>query len=395
MKIHTVSRGETLCEIAERHGVSKKILSSFYGVKENTPLLSGEELLIPSPTRTYTAKASDTVERIALRFGVRRRELLTQNPHIGKCGVKEGDELILRTADTPLSTAASAGILYRSASEESLYRALPYLTYVAISSFVAGDCGARRIFDERRTMRIINENGKIPLLRITDTSGKEKYTDKKRREDFISELVALASGEGYKGVMLAVPGAVRDGCDCFAEFLVELRRKMIGEDLILITECDEKSPIYLSELSDGAVFSIERCGDCALGFDTFEKAKITAFASEGESSKSFLDLSPFASVGGEYITIDEAMKLARRGYCEIKTDEESLMSSFEYKGKSVRFPSLKNIKARLELSAELGFMGISFDIMRVPTTHLSLLGACFRNVSYAGFNSPGGCRCEP
>ena len=395
MKIHTVKRGESLADIAEAYGVPRKLLAALNGIKERTALTVGEELVVTLPTRTYTAKSGDTVDRVALRFGIRKCELLSQNPHISGGRLTVGDELILRLSDPPTSAAASGGVLYRGTSEEQLLRALPYLTYVSVSSAVVGDGKIGRIYDPKGALKIINDAGKIPLMRITDNGTGEKYMDKGRREAFTDELVDYAKKGGFKGITLAVGSASRGSDSCFAEFLVELRRKMIGEDLILITECDERGPLFLSELSDGAIFYCDRCGkDKESSFDAYERASIMAFASEAESSKSFLDVSPFATFCEEFITQDEALTLARRCSAEILTDEKSLVSSFEYKGKRVYFPSLKNVKAKLELAAELGFMGISLDIMRAPTSHLAMLGASFKAMSYAGLSSIGGCSRE-
>ena len=392
MKIHTVKRGDSLASIAEEYGIAKELLGRINGISEREELCVGEELFITLPTRTYKVARGDTAERIALRFGVRKNTLYALNPHIAKSGVSPGETLILHVAEPAAATAASLGVVYRGTEEEKLKAALPYLTYVSVSEAVADDGRLRHIFDSQRALKIINGSAKIPLMRVTDVGCGKKYRSKASREKFIAELVGAAGKKGYKGITLAVGGSARSSDADFTEFLMELRRKMIGEDLILFTECDENSPDYLSELADGAVFSYDRCGTDTEGdFCKCERAAAIKFAKDSESSKSFFDLPPFAYCGGEYITWEEAMALARRYRAEINTDEKTLLSSYDYKGKRVIFPSLKNIKARLELSSELGFMGISFDIMRVPQRQLYMLGAHARCVNYTGFSSREGC----
>ncbi len=395
MKIHTVERGETLSSIAEGYGIPTEILARINGLREREPLVLGEELAVILPTRTYKVSRGDTPERISLRFGIRKWELYALNPYIKDRGFSTGETLILRIAEPPSSAMASGGVLYRGTSEANLRIALPYLTYVSVSEAVVNDGKIKRLFDSGPALKIIRESGKIPLMRITDSGTGEKYKTADSRSSFISELVALAKNRDYKGVTLAVGSTSRGNDECFAEFLMELRRKMIGEDLILITECDEKSPSYLCELSDGAIFSYDRCAaDTEGSFEDCERASALAFANESESSKSFLDLPPFALWGNEYITWDEALSRARRACAKIKTDEKTLLSSYEYRGEKTVFPSLKNIKARLELASELGFMGISFDIMRTPIRHLYSFGACYRSVNYTGLTSREGCSRE-
>ena len=52
--------------------------------------------------------------------------------------------------------------------------------------------------------------------------------------------------------------------------------------------------------------------------------------------------------------------------------------------KRVAFESLENIKAKLDLIYELGLMGISFDIMRVPTEYLMTFHSLFALPTYGG-----------
>mgnify|MGYP003289527918 CR=1 FL=1 len=395
MKIHTVKEGETVAGIAEEYGISAEILARTNGIKERVQLATGEELAVTVPTRTYRVEKGDTPERLALRFGIRKSELYAKNPEIAGRQLYVGETLVLHILEPPVSVAASCGVLYPGCSERALRMALPYLTYASVSEAVVGDEKIKRIFDSERAIKIITDSAKVPLMRITDVGTGKKYKDKALSEAFISELVAMAKASGYKGITLAVGCEARVSDEHFSEFLLELRRKMIGEDLILITECDETSPEYLCELSDGAVFSYDRCaGDTSASFDERERAYTERFAVSSESAKSFLDISPFAVSGEEYTTVDEALARARRTRAQIKTDENSLLSSYEDRGRTVVFPSLKNIKARLELASELGFMGISFDIMRTPIRHLYMYGSQFKCVNYTGLTSREGCSRE-
>ena len=86
MKIHTVKHGETLSSIAEGYGIPTEIFARVNGLSPKERLLIGEELVVTVPTRTYKAVRTDTAERIALRFGVRKSSLYALNPHIAAKG---------------------------------------------------------------------------------------------------------------------------------------------------------------------------------------------------------------------------------------------------------------------------------------------------------------------
>lgn len=395
MKIHTVKSGESIDSIAEEYGIGRELLEKTNGISPRTQLTAGEELAVILPTRTYKVRRGDTPERIALRFGVRKNELFAQNPDISGRELSDGELLILRTDEPSHGIAASNGTYYRGCGIPRLKKMLPYTTYVSVAEASVGDGKIKSLFDGSGAVKTINDSARVPLMRIFDGGTGEKYKTKQTRAEFIDELINAASARGYKGITLATGECARGSDENFAEFLVELRRKMIGCDLILICEMDENTPIYLNELSDGTIFSYDKCAyDSPPDFSDGERSELGKFATSAESSKSFLDISPFAFSDGKYETIDEAIGEARRTRAEIVTDEKSLLSSYERRGHTTRWSSLKNIKARLELLPELGFMGMSFDIMRTPIAHLMMYNSLYKTVSYTGLTSREGCNRE-
>ena len=167
------------------------------------------------------------------------------------------------------------------------------------------------------------------------------------------------------------------------EFLLELRKRLLGCDLILITEVSEESPSYLSEYADGSILSFGKYGEPKRSFAEGEAAAYVRYATECEGSKTFVELPCLALAHEGYIPIGEALARARRGGCEIMNDEGSLYSFFEHKRWGGHtFPSLKNIKATLDCVHEYGYMGISFDIMRTPLSHLMMYNALFGTSTY-------------
>ena len=191
------------------------------------------------------------------------------------------------------------------------------------------------------------------------------------------ELIKLAMGGGYKGIVLDAC-RLSDSAKEFTAFLMILRRMMIGCDLILITEVDESSPLEFSEYADGSVMYYPKYAmDEPAGFDRGERAVLCDFACKGESSRTFIDLPSLARHGGEYVS--EALRHARRRGTSIRQNESTLLShiSDRRQGEYV-FSSLRNIKLLLELTGELDYMGICFDIMRTPLSHLMMYSAMFK-----------------
>ena len=383
MTIHTVKNGERIEDIARKHGVSAELI-----IRNNdltTEPTVGDELLILTPTRTHIAGRHDTPERLLLRFGISKRSLLSCNPGIGERELKMGDTVVIKYSEPAYGMGASCGEVYRGYDEKRLRAALPYLTYLSVSSAVIED-NIREIFDDRRVVDLALSSDKIPLLRLCDKKIGRKYGEKSEREALAERIVGFAADKGYRGIVLSRV----DDAEGVADFLMEMRKRMLGCDLILLTEINEKSPSYMSDLADGSIFSYSAFpsekdhGDV---WRAYEK-----FAEECECAKTLIALPVFARYKDEYVPLEEALHTARKRRYEIKHD--GMTASFSDGGADCHFPSLKSIKATLDKIHEYGFMGASFDVSRTPTAYFAAYNALFRPAIYTAVRAPEGCSRE-
>lgn len=110
---HTVRRGDTLWSIARSRGVSLDSLASTNGLSSNDTLSVGQVLSIPAASATlastnphaaasepftYIVKAGDTLSRIAGRFRVSIRDVLSWNG-LKSHTIKPGQRLVMYTQD--------------------------------------------------------------------------------------------------------------------------------------------------------------------------------------------------------------------------------------------------------------------------------------------------------
>ncbi len=366
MVIHRVEDGQTVTDIARGYGVDEDILRMNNGLSDEMPAV-GEELLVLTPTRTYVVRRGDSPERLALRFGIMRRELTALNPWIEREGLVPGRRLALRYDERKYGQTAANGYFYSGSNPDTLRERLPYLTYVTVASAIAEGGELKRIFDGRDAVGIVRMADKIPLLRIYCKGG--EASDERVDEELIEKMIYAAISGGYKGITLG-------GCLPCEDFIMKLRKKLMGSDLILFNEVDEGAPEYLCELADGIIFF----GPTALrdkgGFAS--RAALEGFAIKRESNRCMPELCSFSEGDGGFIPIAEALRIARRGGCRIERDDARGLCSFTHKrtGKYV-FPSLENIKATLDTVHEYGYMGISYDIARTPLSYLMMYGALF------------------
>ena len=391
MQIHTTRKNETTADVAREYGVDAEILREYNGLDGDEPI-EGEELLILQPTRTYTVAEGDSVERLALRFGVRRSELIAHNPEIIRRGLRPGMKLAIRYGEPSHGMAPSNGYFYPTCKRERLDLALPYLTYVTFAA--AADNGRHTVetFNAERVVRYVTERGKIPLVRIYDRADERTLRGDDMR-DYAKRMVEYAVKGGYRGIVLPPPRREVNE-DGYAEFLIELRREMLGCDLILVTEVCEPICRAAAEYADASIFDYSKLEkEAPPCFAEGEARAMSDYATRHESTKTFVSLPTFARGERGYKEIRELLGEARRVGGRVSVDDSTMLARLETRGGEWCYPSLKNTKAILDCISEYGFMGISFDCMRVPRAHLAMYNASYKTSGAPSVQST--VRCNP
>ena len=394
MFIHTTEKGETLYSIARKYGVPATMIIQNNALKSPDRLCVGQKLVILTPTRTYTVRGGDTTERIARRFGISERSLIRSNPALAKRKNTYPEQVLALKYDTPQHGCAILnGYYYRGCSDERLSLALTHAEYITVSAYKSSQGALERVMRDDEIVAEIKRHRCVPLMRIYDgrkggeiLAGIEKYTD---------AIISAAKRGGYSGITLAAIRAARDVE--FREVLFLLKKKAIGEGLSVLCEIsgDEGD---LTDICDGCVLTYEKCAMKEIPtFDDGERKFYTNFSERCESIKCFMDIPSFAYAGGECLLIHDANELAYRAQREIEYDPDKMICRFEYtkyaRGNrtpvQVVYEAPENIKAKLALAAELGFMGMSFDIMRIPTEYLMMIASSFApgaNYSLSSFD---------
>jgi LysM repeat protein len=385
MRIHRIKRNETVGEVAREYGVDEEILRMNNGLEGVEPVV-GEELVVLTPTRTYTVARGDTAERLSLRFGVREGDLIAHNPWIRKNGLVPGKKIALRYGERSHGTAPSNAYVYRGCREEEISDAMPYLTYATFAS--AADDGRRTVETAscKRAVDAVKQAGRIPLVRIYDRA-ENRALRGTEMDKYIGRMIEHAMAGGYKGVVL---GGDKGGKE-YPAFLLEMRKRMIGCDLILVTEMSESSEGCANEYADATVL------DCMPSDGYNERdtlAMLEDFATRLESSKTLVSLPTYAKGGDGYGEIRELLREARRRGGEIEVDGERGIACLSMRGKRWYYPSLESTKAILNAVGEYGYMGVSFDCMRVPRAHLATYNAMYKSNVAPRVSSVGKCNPE-
>jgi len=384
MHIHTVKEGETVFHIARKYGVSPAKIIENNGLVNPDRISVGQKLLILTPTRTYTVRGGDTLEKISRRFGVKERCILRANPYLSGTDAIYPEEVLAIKYDTPTHSAAVLnGYYYNGCTRDRLMLALTHCSLVTVSAYRATrggrlDC----VFDDGEVIKTVRDFGRAAIMRVYDP---REYDELAESEGAYREsIVKTAKEKGYAGVAMGAYRAAKN--PLFKNFMFLLKKDLLSEGLHLFYEYDGGGCAECCEIADGCVLIYEKCALAEIPtFEDGERKFYTEFAERQDSSKAFLDLSPFAYAGEKCITKAEADDIAYRVKAKIGYDPERMICSFEYasfgrgeRGRTtVRYEAMENIKAKLDLAGELGFMGISFDIMRVPIEHLMMISTSF------------------
>ncbi len=380
MKIHTVKAGDTVFKIAREHSTSPMKIIENNELENPDRLVVGQKLLILTPTRTYNVRGSDTLERISDRFEVKRKSLLAKNPYLsGTDKIYPGQLLSIKYDSPSYGLACANGYCYRGVTRDRLSLTAPYLTYLTVGAGVRDGNEIRLTFDDTEPLSFAKENGITPLFRVYDDS--LDFSDK-----YIDNLLLMAKAHGYGGVTSASYAAAKKEPRGYEDFLRRLKNGLSEYDMSLFLEVDGNSEMDVPDLADGCVIMYEKTPlEDIPSFDMGERRMMTDFAEKNSSWGAYMDIATLGYMGDEEIRKSDFERLAHSSGKEILYDEERGICHFEYnkyrngKKESVRvvFEALENIKAKLALVGELGFMGISFDVMNVPVEYLMMFETMF------------------
>ena len=383
MHIYRTGNNESVYDIAAVFGVSPIKIAENNELEIRGRLPKGREVLVLTPSRTYNAKGTDTLGRIAERFKTTKEALMRLNPELeGREKLYSGQLLTIKESTPSYGMISTNGYLYASTPRERLIAIIPYLSYVTVCSAVYKDGHVHSLYQNEDTVGLIKSFGRVPMLRI--------YLSDLPNEDdvsgFASSVSILAASGGFLGVTLSCLNTITNDKDRLNNLVFTVRKTLMENDLLLFVEGDLDGDTSYMDYADAGILTYDKLHVAdAPSFMDGERAALEKFAYSGESSRTFLEISSFAYSGGKYIEKREGVRLCDKRRAETVYDDERMLkrASFgKHKKREIIFESLENTKAKLELVSELGFMGISFDIGRVCTSDLMIAASMFDVISY-------------
>lgn len=253
MEIYVVKYGDSIEAIAHKYGITVERLITDNGLINPHSLVIGQALVILKPQKTYTVLPGDTLESIAEKNGISLMELIRNNPFLfDREYIFSGESLVIEydtIKDIEVNGYSSAYI-----SQDILYRALPYLTYVSIYNYqFKNNSRIINFGDDTEIIREAKKYSTIPLLMISalspigeiDVSYLYKILlDNELNDGLINEILNLVRSKGYMGVNLLISLFTKYNQDLYLKIFQKLSVALRNENYIFMITI---SPDYFQE----------------------------------------------------------------------------------------------------------------------------------------------------
>lgn len=401
MIIYTVKSGDTLYEIAKTYRSSEKLLAEVNGLDDPSYLSVGQALIIPFPKTVHTVSSGETLSTISRVYGVTRRNLWQNNPHLyGDDDLTVGDELVIEYDETPTKTLSVNSFAYPCIDQKIFRQALPYLSTLTPFSYGFTSEGDLVGLPDDTVIETTKEYGvpSVLLLSTLNTDGKfdnslshALLSDETAQEYLLSNLVSLMLLKGFSSLVIDFEFMFSEDRLPFVDFLKRAKRALtpyrfkLGAALAPKTRRDHNGLMFdahdyrlIGDVCDFVQLMTYEWGYCyelpyALSPYHEIKRVIEYAISEIPHQKIVLGIPNYAydltlsnigtALETKLISFSDALLLAREKKAEIQFDERAKMPYFRYFDHKtehrVWFEDARSYQALLSLVLEYDLDGVS------------------------------------
>jgi spore germination protein len=262
MIIHVVQPGETIYTIAAYYDISETRLVEENGLTNPENLVIGQTIVITTPSQVYVAREGDTLESIAVAFGVSRLQLMRNNPNLnGRDSLYQG-ELIIISFDTQGSISINA-YAYPFINQDILRKTLPYLTYLTIFNYRTLENGEITGSDETEIIQITKAYGVAPLMSLSTLTYQgisdlrvinRILYDEEILEIHVNNIVNILREKAYYGLNISLINLNQENRIAYEHYINLISVRLREEGYVLFITLTPRILLNSSEIS------IERIG---------------------------------------------------------------------------------------------------------------------------------------
>lgn len=208
MIIHVVSQGDTVWKIAEEYGVSPQRVAADNGLVQNR-LVIGQALLILIPDIVHTVRRGETLADIAQRIWRTEMELIQNNSDLGlNRNIYTGQTLVISYTDRKQRSIAVNGYAYTDIMPSVLKRTLPYLSSLTVFGYGITKEGELIPIDDDPLIEMAWQNESAPVMVLSSitedgtfsgTRARALFRDLALQNKVLNQVIALMLPKGLRG----------------------------------------------------------------------------------------------------------------------------------------------------------------------------------------------------
>lgn len=223
---HVVKSGETLWMISNQYEVPMDAIIAANRIQNPSLIYPGTVLAIP-PIR-YKVQPGDTIGQIADRYGTTVEEIIRmnqiQNPNI----LYVNSNLIIPRRKPSIETNA---FTYQSGveAEESIGGVAQYLTYLAMFAYVIQADGSLELYmnNDVDAIQAGLSKGALPMMSITNFTVNEAgeniahavLSNEENRQQLLNNILSILKEKGYRGLNVDFENVLPDDRQLYNQFL--------------------------------------------------------------------------------------------------------------------------------------------------------------------------------
>ena len=191
----------------------------------------------------YIVQPGDTIYSISRQFDLTTAQLLSVNPELRDGRLTIGQTLRIPESRDVRPTIEVNGYAYPTISPDSVYAALPYLTYLSILGYNIQADGTLSSIDDAWLIEAARENGVAPLMVVSNIDPDIGFSselahailsDAALHRVMIDTIIAHLRAGNYYGVNLNFAELAHEDYFSYAEFLQSLSLQLHPLGYILV-----------------------------------------------------------------------------------------------------------------------------------------------------------------
>ncbi|NLL72383.1 MAG: LysM peptidoglycan-binding domain-containing protein [Clostridiales bacterium] len=399
MIIHIVGQGETIYSIASEYGKSADRLALENGITTADNLAIGEAMVILYPKIEYTVQVGDTLGSIARKYNTTIMEILRNNPYLSdREYIYPGELIVIEYEGQKIRAMSVTGYVYPFVNLKVLRKTLPFLTYLSVYSHYYNEKGEILHVDDSKLIQKAIRYGVAPIMVLNEMSASPEevrgithtiLNNQALQNDLINNLINTLDRSGYYGVDFISPYILPADRPLYVEFIERLSSRLHLEGYKVFLSMT----ICIFEMVANIVYEdlqLERLGQCVdkvmfisyeggyafgisqglIAYDTSNN-RLNYVTGKINPEKTMFGISTIGYdwklpyIGGvskgQAISYNSAIELAREFNAEIKFDDVTKFSYFQYATNYdyvVRFKDARGIDAFVGLVPIHGINGV-------------------------------------